>query len=651
MIPEIGHFFLILALCIACLQCITPYLASLFQKKLTSNSLLDVISSITKTSAYVQSLLVLLSFTCLLYAFVVNDFSVAYVVENSYSSLPLFYRFAGIWGGHEGSMLLWVSVLSIWTIAVAKLTKTLPSLVSTRVLSILAMISMGFLLFILITSNPFVRLIPYPIEGQDLNPLLQDPGLVSHPPMLYMGYVGFSVVFAFAMAALINGQFNQTWARWMKPWALAAWCFLTLGIILGSWWAYRVLGWGGWWFWDPVENASLMPWLAGTALIHSLILTEKREGLKSWTLLLAIGTFSFSLIGTFLVRSGILTSVHAFAMDPRRGSYILNFILIVMGGALALYVARIHKIQRDTTYNFFSKETLIVLNNILLLVILATVMLGTLYPLVLEILNLGKISVGPPYFNMVCIPLILILMFLMGIGPLCEWHYISKSKLFYKTRWLIIISVVIACLIPSVITREFHLTLFLGLFLATWIILTAFKSFKDTLLKANKHWLKISGSQYGMLAAHIGLAICAIGISVSSQYSLTRELAMQIGDKVQLYNYRIEFQKMTMRQQDNFLANSGNFIIYQKNHLINTIYPEKRYYQANELANSVPGIEINLFHDIYVVLGEALNDNTWSVRIYYKPFIRWIWMGGLLMVLGGILGLVFQVKWIRALKR
>jgi cytochrome c-type biogenesis protein CcmF len=564
---------------------------------------------------------------------------VLYVAENSNSHLSLFYRITALWGGHEGSILLWVTVLAIWTVLVATFSKSLPAITSARVLSILGFISIGFLLFLLLTSNPFARLLPnVPIEGRDLNPLLQDPGLAVHPPMLYMGYVGFSVAFAFAIAALLSGHIDRSWVRWVRPWTLAAWCFLTAGITLGSWWAYRVLGWGGWWFWDPVENASFLPWLTGTALIHSLAVTEKRGEFKSWSMLLAIAAFSLSLIGTFLVRSGILVSVHAFAVDPTRGAFILKFLFIVIGCSLLLFAWRANALKSSANFNLLSRETMLLTNNVLLITCMATVLLGTLYPLLLDVLQWGKISVGPPYFNTVFVPLFAILMVFMGIGPLCQWQQMSAKDLLAKIRWLLLASILLGLILPFIFADKITVSVVLGLSLAFWLIFSIAQSWYQRLKQISIS--KIPLSQYGMMIAHLGVAVSVIGITLTTHYSIERDVQMQIGDTVKVGHYAFKFAALAPKDGANYQALAATITISKNNNYITSVYPERRFFPATEQSTSIAAIDASIFRDLYVVMGENNNQKTWSVRIYQKPFIRWLWSGGLLMLLGGALALL-----------
>lgn len=614
MIPELGHFALILALALALIQAIFPLLS--------------------RRAAFGQLFFVLFAFVCLAYAFIINDFSVAYVAENSNTLLPLPYRIGAVWGAHEGSLLLWITILALWTGAVAFFrNQQIPEEFRARVLSVLGIISSGFLLFLLITSNPFQRLLPNsPGEGVDLNPLLQDPGLVGHPPMLYMGYVGFSVAFAFAIAALWNGKMNSTWARWARPWTLSAWCFLTLGITLGSWWAYRELGWGGWWFWDPVENASLLPWLSGTALIHSLIVTEKRDAFKSWTALLAIITFSLSLIGTFLVRSGVLISVHAFANDPARGAFLLQLLAFVIGGSLLIYTVRAPLLKSEAYFKLISRETFLLTNNVLLMSIMATVLLGTLYPLILDALDLGKISVGPPYFNMVFVPLMAPLLLFMGIGPACYWYEIDHKILLKQILYPFVLALVLSASLILFITNMLPILVWLGLFLAFWIIFS-------TVISACTQNKMLVRRKWGMLLAHTGIAVCVIGITLVTHYQIARDVRMQPGDHVTVGAYDFQFLGVNDLQGPNYTGADGRFLITKNNAPVNLLHAQKRIYTSDQVTMTESAIDVGLTRDLYIALGDPVDTNAWGVRIYEKPFVRFIWWGGLLMVLGGLLAI------------
>jgi len=634
MIPELGQYALILAMCLALVQSTLPLAGSF-----SNNAKLIRLGHFT---AWGQLFFIGLSFVILAYAFVSNDFSVAYVAENSNRHLPLIYRFCAVWGAHEGSMLLWVFILSIWMTLVSLFSRRLPNDVVARVLSVLGMISLGFLLFIVITSNPFVRLLPaFPLDGRDLNPLLQDPGLVSHPPMLYMGYVGFSVAFAFAISALMGGHLDSTWARWTRPWTLAAWCFLTLGIVLGSWWAYRELGWGGWWFWDPVENASFMPWLVGTALIHSLIVAEKRDTFKAWTVLMAILAFALSLIGTFLVRSGILISVHAFAVDPKRGAYILKFLSVVIGGSLLLYALRAHTVRATGRFHIWSRETLLLSNNVLLTVAMATVLLGTLYPLFIQVLGLGKLSVGLPYFNAVFIPLIIPLLLLMGIGPLFYWRRTQPGEIIKRLRFVFVLCIILALAFPMLIHETIKPWTTLGLFVALWVMLLVIQSV----------FMQQHSKRYGMLFAHLGVAICGLGIVMTSTYSLQRDVRLAPGEEVTVGAYQFRFLSEKPIQGPNYTGIEGALAVEKNNKAITILHPQLRNYTVQQTTLAKSAIQAGFFRDIYVAISEPIGPNAYAMRIYYKPFVRWIWMGGLMMVLGGLIAIVETRMHAKKIKR
>lgn len=628
MLPELGHFALTLALCFAGMQAILPLIGSLKTNQLLLNT--------AKPFTFGQLFFLMASFACLTYAFISNDFSVKYVAQNSNSYLPLLYRISAVWGAHEGSLLLWVTILGIWSGAVALLSKNLDKETLALVIAILGMISVGFLLFLLTTSNPFVRLLPnIPADGRDLNPLLQDFGLAVHPPMLYMGYVGFSVAFAFALAALIKGRLDTTWAKWSRPWTLAAWCFLTLGITLGSWWAYRELGWGGWWFWDPVENASFLPWLVGTALIHSLIVTEKRNTFKSWTVLLAITAFSLSLMGTFLVRSGILTSVHAFASDPARGAFMLKFLFVVVGSSLLLYAWRAPKVYNGSSFDLLSRETMLLSNNVILMVCMATVLLGTLYPLILDATGLGKISVGPPYFNTVFVPLGGLLLIFMGIGPHCQWQQMNALELVKRLRYTLLASLVLGIVLPIMISQQLKYPAVGGLILAFWVILA---TLQDLYRRVRLNGFRpLARHYYGMISAHLGVGVCVIGIALTSSYHVERDLHINISDTVTVGPYTFTLDTVKDLRGPNYTGAIAQFTVSQKGKKISELQAEKRLYNVQQSVMTEAAIDAGLFRDLYIALGEPLADEAWAVRIYYKPFVRWIWLGGLLMLLGGIL--------------
>ncbi len=636
MIPEIGHFSLILAFLFALIQGILP-LAGLAKNNQTFMRL-------AVPAARAQSILIALSFLCLDYAFYANDFSVLYVASNSNSNLPLMYRLTAIWGGHEGSMLLWVFILAVWTMAVTFFSKELPLRFRSTLIAVMGLVSVGLLMFILFTSNPFERLVPAALDGRDLNPLLQDIGMVFHPPMLYMGYVGFSVAFAFAIAALLEGTLDVTWARWTRPWTTAAWIFLTLGIALGSLWAYYELGWGGWWFWDAVENASFMPWLVGTALIHSLAVTEKRGAFKAWTVLLAICAFSLSLLGTFLVRSGVLTSVHAFATDPSRGMYILLFLAIVIGGALVLFALRAPAIGLGEKFDVVSRESLLLANNVVLIVATGSVLLGTLYPLAIDAMGMGKISVGPPYFDAVFVAIMAPGIFLMGIGPVARWKKATLPELATKLRWALAVSLVSALLVPSVMGKLTPM-IFVGLLMAFWVISSVFVALRIRLQASQNGtlWNKlksITPAFYGMLVAHFGVAIFIIGVTMVKGYEFEQDLRMQIGESVNVRGFDFRFDGVRPIRGPNYVAKQGVFYVSKQGAELTTLTPEKRLYPVQGSIMTEASISAGVMRDLYVSLGEELEQGAWSVRIYIKPFVQWIWMGSVLMALGGLLTLI-----------
>ena len=632
MIPELGHFALIMALVMALIQASLPVIGA--AKGI--NSWVALAKPVTQ----LQLFFLLVSFAALVYSFIVHDFSVVYVANNSNTALPLVYRVSAVWGAHEGSLLLWALTLAIWASAVALFSRSIPKDMLARVLGVMGMISVGFLLFMLLTSNPFDRLAVAPVQGRDLNPLLQDFGLIIHPPLLYMGYVGFSVAFAFAIAALLGGKLDAAWARWSRPWTNIAWLFLTLGISLGSWWAYYELGWGGWWFWDPVENASFMPWLVGTALMHSLAVTEKRGTFKAWTVLLAIFAFSLSLLGTFLVRSGVLTSVHAFATDPGRGVFILIFLVIVIGGSLALYAWRAPSIRSSTTFELFSRETALLVNNVILVVVAASILLGTLYPLLLDALGVGKISVGPPYFESVFVPLTIPLALLMGIGALMRWKQDKPERLIKALGLLFVISVAVGALLPLLFSRyEFGAAL--GLILATWIMLTTLQGIRLRLVNKGyslKSFMSVPRSFYGMSLAHIGVAVFIVGITLTSIYSEEKDVRMVPGEQFILNGYSFKFKGVSSVPGPNYLAQKGHLTVSKDNELIATMYPEKRVYRVQRMPMTEAAINAGITRDLFIALGEPRGtDGAWSLRLYVKPFIRWIWLGTIIMALGGLL--------------
>ena len=634
MIPELGHFALILALSLALVQAILPLIGAATQR--------NNFMAVARPAAQGQFVLVAFAFGCLAYSFLTSDFSVKNVAINSNTQLPMAYRFAATWGSHEGSILLWIFILSVWTLAVTLFSRHLPQVMVARVLGVMGLISVGFLLFTLLTSNPFERLIPAALEGRDLNPLLQDPGMVIHPPMLYIGYVGFSVAFAFALAALMGGQLDAAWARWSRPWTTAAWVFLTLGIALGSWWAYYELGWGGWWFWDPVENASFLPWLVGTALIHSLAVTEKRGTFKSWTVLLAITAFSLSLLGTFLVRSGVLTSVHAFATDPTRGIFILIFLAVVIGSSLLLFAWRAPKVGLGGSFALISRETFLLANNVLLLVATGAVLLGTLYPLFIDALNLGKISVGPPYFDAVFMPLMAPAIFLMGIGPFARWKEQSLPELAIRLKWAFGIALVSALLMPLVLGKWTPLISF-GLLLAFWVIASGVYGIASRLAQASGNLrariTQQSPSWWGMQIAHLGIAVFIIGVTLVKGYETERDVRMSIGSTVTVAPYTFTFRGASQQAGPNYQASVGTVEVSKDARVIATLHPEKRTYPSTGMAMTEAAIDTGFTRDLYVALGEPLQDGAWSVRVYHKPFVDWIWAGCVLMGIGGLLAI------------
>jgi cytochrome c-type biogenesis protein CcmF len=635
MIPEIGQLALILALLIALVQATLPIIGAARGNR--------VWMGLARPAAQGQFLFVALAFGCLAWSFVHNDFSVLNVATNSNSQLPLHYRFAATWGSHEGSMLLWMLMLAGWSTAVSLASRHLPDEMIARVLGVMGFVSSGFLLFMLVTSNPFERLLPAAPDGRDLNPLLQDPGMVVHPPLLYMGYVGFSVAFAFAIAALLGGRLDATWARWSRPWTTAAWCFLTLGIMLGSWWAYYELGWGGWWFWDPVENASFMPWLVGTALIHSLAVTEKRGAFKSWTVLLAIFAFSLSLLGTFLVRSGVLTSVHAFATDPKRGIFILAFLAIVIGGSLALFAVRAPKVGLGGRIGLVSREAALLGNNVLLMAAMGSVLLGTLYPLFLDALSLGKISVGPPYFDSVFAPLMTPVVFLMGVGPLARWKEASLPELAVRLRWAAAVSLASAIVVP-LIAGEWTALKSFGYLLAFWIFASTTVSVWDRVGRgAGGVWARLRQqprAYWGMVLAHVGVGVFIVGVTTVKSYEVERDVRMEVGDTVAVGGYTFTFQGATQATGPNYRASRGTVEVSRGGKIIETLHPEKRIYNAQQMPMTEAAIDTGPFGDLYVSLGEPVANGAWSVRVYYKPFVTWIWGGCILMALGGLLALL-----------
>jgi cytochrome c-type biogenesis protein CcmF len=633
MIPELGHFALIIALLLALTQAALP-LYGAQRGNLT-------LMAVARPAAQGQFVFVALAFGCLAWSFVTNDFSVENVARNSFSQLPEVYRFTATWGSHEGSLLLWVLILGFWSTAVSVFSRHLPDDMAARVIGVMGLISVGFLAFLLTTSNPFERLLPAAIDGNDMNPLLQDWGMIIHPPMLYMGYVGFAVAFAFAIAALLSGKMDVAWARWSRPWTTVAWAFLTLGIMLGSWWAYRELGWGGWWFWDPTENASFMPWIAGTALIHSLAATEKRGAFKAWTVLLALVAFSLSLLGTFLVRSGVLSSVHAFATDPARGAFILGFLAVVIGGSLVLYAWRAPKMITGSSFTGFSRESLLLANNVILIAALGAVLLGTLYPLFMDAMGLGKISVGPPYFNAVFVPLMAPALFLMGVGPLARWKEASLPDMVTRMKWALGVALATGLLLPLTLDG-FKPWAALGFFLAAWIALAVLAALLDR-LKYSQDTLpqklaSLPRGFWGMLLAHVGMAVGIAGIAVVANYSTERDVRMEVNSYAELAGYTFTFRGATEHDGPNYRAARGTLEVSKDGKPVATLHPEKRVYNASGMAMTEASVHPNIFRDIYVAMGEQLDDQgAWTVRLFHKPFINWLWFGALFMVAGGFM--------------
>ncbi|PSJ46234.1 heme lyase NrfEFG subunit NrfE [Zobellella endophytica] len=636
MIPEIGQFTLILALAASVVLSIYPLLGAA-----RGNVGMMLLA---RPLAYAQFGFLLVSFLCLTWAFVVHDFTVLYVASNSNSLLPLEYRISAVWGAHEGSLLLWVLILAGWTAAVARFSRALPLDAVARVLSVMGMVGIGFLLFVLLTSNPFERTLPYfPVDGRDLNPLLQDPGLIFHPPMLYMGYVGFSVAFAFAIASLMTGKLDSAWARWSRPWTMAAWIFLTLGIALGSWWAYYELGWGGWWFWDPVENASFMPWLAGTALIHSLAVTEKRATFKAWTVLLAIMAFSLSLLGTFLVRSGVLVSVHAFASDPTRGLFILVFLMLVVGSSLLLYAIKGAEVKSHGKHELASRETMLLGNNIILMAGLVVVLIGTLLPLVHKELGLGSISIGAPFFNSLYAWLIIPFALLLGAGPLFRWRRQQMREVNGKLLLALVVSMVLGLGLPWWFAESFEPWAALGLGLGVFIVVT---SLQETWVRAtHKHSFgvgvrKLGNSHWAMILGHVGLAVSIIGIACTQIYSIERDVRMAKGDSVTFADYTFTFEGIERADGPNYEGHKGVISVAENGRPLSELHAEKRLYLVQRMPMTEAAIDAGFTRDLYAALGEELDDGAWAIRLYYKPFVRWIWFGALLMSAGGVIAMV-----------
>ncbi|EIM01234.1 c-type cytochrome biogenesis protein CcmF [Rhodanobacter thiooxydans] len=628
MTPELGQLALILALLLALAQSILPLLGAWRGN--------HALMAVARPAAAGQAVFVAMAFGILAWAFLRFDFSVQYVADNSNLALPWYYRFAAVWGAHEGSLLLWILILNVWTVALAAFSQKLPEVFASRVIAVMGLIAVGFLAFIIFTSNPFGRLLPMPGDGADLNPVLQDPGMTMHPPMLYMGYVGFSVAFAFSIAALLGGELEQAWVRWARPWTNVAWALLTCGIVAGSWWAYAELGWGGWWFWDPVENASFMPWLVGVALIHAQAVTEKRGSLRAWTILLSIFAFSLSLLGTFLVRSGVLTSVHAFASDPRRGVFILAFLTIVVGGSLLLYALRAPKVLGGKPFQVVSRETALLISNLMFAVAAAMVLLGTLFPLIGDALNLGRISVGPPYFGFLFPLLMLPVVLLLPFGPFLRWGKGEASVL--KSLLLRVAIAALACAIIAAFLVDGNLKAIVGVAAGVWVVV-------GVLLYAYKRWREMPrGRRYpaemaGMLMAHLGVGVFVIGVLLSESLSVTRDVRMAPGETQHIGSYDFRFDGVHHVAGPNWTADQGAVTVTRGEKQIAVMHPQKRTYPRGQVQTE-SAVEAGVTRDLYVALGEPMDANdiegAWALRLYYKPFVRWIWAGGLLMMLGGL---------------
>lgn len=633
MIAELGNYALALALAISVLLAILPIWGAEKQN--------STLIALARPMTWAMFLVLTISFGSLFYLFAVNDFTVQYVVNNSNSRLPLQYRLSAVWGAHEGSLLLWVWLLSLWSVGVAAFTRKMPEDAVARVLGLMGLISIGFLVFVIFTSNPFDRTFPnFPVDGRELNPMLQDVGLIFHPPLLYMGYVGFSVAFAFAIASLMTGRLDTAWARWSRPWTMAAWVFLTLGIVLGSWWAYYELGWGGWWFWDPVENASLMPWIAGTALIHSLAVTEKRGTFKAWTVLLAILAFSLCLVGTFLVRSGILVSVHAFASDPTRGLYILAYLVIVVGGSLLLYAFKGSQIKSLDNYERYSRESMLLINNILLMAFLSVVFLGTLLPLIHKQIGLGTISIGAPFFDQMFMILMVPFAFVLGIGPLVKWRRDQVSAIRKPVIIALIIMALLGFGLPSLFRNMMTVSVVLGTMMSVFIVLLSLYELHQRATHRHSFFtgvFKLSRSHWGMVLAHLGVAMTVFGIAFSQNFSIERDVRMNVGDKAQILDYQFEFKGIKITDGANYQGGTAELEITRSGKYEATLNAEKRFYNVSRMGMTEAAIDWGFTRDLYAALGEKLEDDSWAVRLYYKPFIRWIWIGGLFMALGGLL--------------
>lgn len=633
MIAELGNYGLALALALSIFLAILPLVGA----EKGNAKLMNLGRPLT----WAMFLALSLSFGSLFYLFAVNDFSVQYVVNNSNSTLPLQYRLSAVWGSHEGSLLLWIWLLALWAVGVATFTRKMPEDAVARVLSVMGLISIGFMVFIIFSSNPFNRTFPdFPADGRELNPMLQDVGLIFHPPLLYMGYVGFSVAFAFAIASLMTGKLDTAWARWSRPWTMAAWVFLTLGIVLGSWWAYYELGWGGWWFWDPVENASLMPWLAGTALIHSLAVTEKRSTFKAWTVLLAILAFSLCLLGTFLVRSGILVSVHAFASDPTRGLYILAYLVFVIGGSLLLYAFQGTKIKSLDNYQRYSRETLLLLNNVMLMAFLSVVFLGTILPLIHKQIGLGSVSIGAPFFNQMFLILMVPFAFILGIGPLVKWRRDQISAIRTPVMISLVMMIALGFGLPYLVGNRITATSVMGVMISAIIVILSLYEMHTRVTHRHSFLtgiFKLSRSHWGMVFAHLGVAMTVFGIAMSHNFSIEKDVRMREGDSVQILDYNFTFKGLKITDGANYQGGTADIEIIRNGKSEATLHAEKRFYNVSKMGMTEAAIDWGFTRDLYAALGEQLDDGSWGLRLYYKPFIRWIWFGGIFMALGGLL--------------
>ena len=633
MIAELGNYGLALALALSIFLAILPLVGA--EK---GNAKL---MSLGRPLTWAMFLALSLSFGSLFYLFAVNDFSVQYVVNNSNSTLPLQYRLSAVWGSHEGSLLLWIWLLALWAVGVATFTRKMPEEAVARVLSVMGLISIGFMVFIIFSSNPFNRTFPdFPADGRELNPMLQDVGLIFHPPLLYMGYVGFSVAFAFAIASLMTGKLDTAWARWSRPWTMAAWVFLTLGIVLGSWWAYYELGWGGWWFWDPVENASLMPWLAGTALIHSLAVTEKRSTFKAWTVLLAILAFSLCLLGTFLVRSGILVSVHAFASDPTRGLYILAYLVFVIGGSLLLYAFQGTKIKSLDNYQRYSRESLLLLNNVMLMAFLSVVFLGTILPLIHKQIGLGSVSIGAPFFNQMFLILMVPFAFILGIGPLVKWRRDQISAIRTPVMISLVMMIALGFGLPYLVGDRITATSVMGVMMSAIIVILSLYEMHTRATHRHSFLtgiFKLSRSHWGMVFAHLGVAMTVFGIAMSHNFSIEKDVRMREGDSVQILDYNFTFKGLKITDGANYQGGTADIEITRNGKPEAILHAEKRFYNVSKMGMTEAAIDWGFTRDLYAALGEQLDDGSWGLRLYYKPFIRWIWLGGVFMALGGLL--------------